>query len=366
MKSLLVLATLPLLLWGHQTQRESQSIPIRDNSDESRLGEGNYPSLTNTIGNAGLEFLYWKPIQGSSDWAIQGQTGSNQPIQPIGQIGKFERVKFSWAPGYRAFVGVQFAPNYWDLLGEYTYYHSSRKEHLKAPLGDRVLTLLADQVPVALVGTYAQLTSSSIANAYMNAHLNYNGANLSLGKTLQYDAIYLKFFMGLTGGWLKEEWRFKYVGVTTDNNKQKWKFSGGGMRIGFNMNWSLGAGFNLEGKFSIAELLGNYQQMSYSVDSNTAENGFNRGVPYATQNARYSDNRLVTNLQFFMGPSYNWGVSWLKGKLYAGYELNSWMNLHETIQAADQPIVSIDGRATLLKRGVLSFHGFTGGAAFYF
>lgn len=171
-------------------------------------------------------------------------------------------------------------------------------------------------------------------------------------------------YIGVTGAWMKEEWRFKYIGTSIATNKQKWKFHGGGMRIGFDLDWLIGLGFSLDSKFSIASILGSYHQKSYSYTNNTGPD--ETGIPDLVQDARLHDNRIATNLQFFLGPSYNRNFSSCGFKIFLGYELNTWFNLHETIQPVNFSPRSIDNRYTNLKRGVLAFHGLTSGLTLSF
>ncbi|MCB0510887.1 MAG: hypothetical protein KDC82_08985 [Bacteroidetes bacterium] len=364
-KTLLFLAIIPCIAFAIESSSKDYYNSIDSKLDKENPNPIYYPATDKMLGLVGVEFLYWKAIQGSSDWAIQGQIGTqNGSNEAVGQIGKFHIAKFDWDPGFRVYTGLQFNPHFWELIGEYTYYHSSRNSILY-PVNQELALNEPNMLPYALIGTYPQFTDSATSVAKIKTHLNYNGANLYIGKRLFFSSIFLKFYMGLTGGWLNEEWRFVYIGTSMNPNKQKWKFHGGGMRIGLNTDWALGYGFTLLGKFSIAELLGYYRQKSFSFSTNTGPDG--NGIGNIVQNVTYSDNRIATNLQFFMGISYSRKLcKSLITSIYIGYEINSWLNLHETIQSVSSSTRSFDGRSTLLKRGTLSLHGLTTGMSFYF
>ena len=346
------------------------------------------PEIEKRAGFAGLEFLWWTAQVGALDYIIRGQTPSvtlggivNQN-QLVGAVGTLKSPSYDWEYGLRASIGYRFPRDFWELEALYTYFHSSSQETLGPPSGFDTLvtdTTTNDNSPSkALAGTFYDAPQTPIVRAKSSIHFNYNVGDLILARRLlKTDSIIMRKFISFTGAWLWQNWRFSCVGGpsnktpgisgNTTTGKENWKFSGGGLRLGLATDWFLGKGLSIDSKVSMAGYLGHYHHHSETFFGNQdlPTLGFNIAPQYA-KNVLYNDTRLAFHTQFALLPAWgmmfkNWGI-----KMYVGYELNLWLNLHEVYKVAAISPLSIDGRELTINRGLLGLHGLTSGVSVVF
>lgn len=129
------------------------------------------------------------------------------------------------------------------------------------------------------------------------------------------------------------------------------------MRVGVDFDWYLGKGWSISATTSAAALLGYYSNYT-KVDTNNAGTG---NAPTDIENSHYDDNRIATQIQMQLGPS--WGIMWDDWgiNIFAGYELNAWFNIEE-LRSGDlsSSTSSITQRRTVINDSVLGLQGFVG------
>ena len=348
------------------------------------------PEIKKSGGYAGVEFLWWKVYEGALDYAIKGQVGSNPgSTQAIGAIGKLKSATFSWAPGYRAYLGYRFHPDFWEVEAMYTYYHSSHKNETCHPSCCAPDVLVVTPGPIttepakATVGTFVQFTDTPVTLATSSISLNYNIGDLLLARRfLTSDAIIMRALLGATGAWIDQRWHYKYLpgdlivngidlGVgSTSKGKENWKFSGGGMRLGLDMDWFAGKGFSILSEGSFALIFGSYTKHSLNTVNNNFPSGFpppNGAItPQVVNNIRIHDDRFVFHARLAFLPAWgihfdHWGFLF-----YAGYEFNFFANLQEVFRPASFSDRSFDGREVDFTYGFLGMQGLTAGLKFDF
>ncbi len=215
------------------------------------------------------------------------------------------------------------------------------------------------------MGTFPQFTTTDMEKAYSNIFLREHMFDVLLSRKFELSSrINLNFFNGLTGGWFKQNWTITYYGQgqtgTITKIKPKWRFKGGGIKTGVSADWELGQGFNWSCLSAIAAIYGNYDNRMKLLHRYPST-----GVDLVLEFIHYDDFRVVTNLQLQMGPSWekqykSWGM-----RMFAGYEINSWFNVHEILR--EEFHASTDSITNPQSRHVSSpiqMHGLTLSAVF--
>jgi len=302
-----------------------------------------------------VDFLWWTAEEGALSYAVKGQP-TPPSGQNIGQSGDLEKSKFDWDPGVRASLAYRFCPSFWETELEYAYININGSNAFNAP----------SDLTRNLTSTYLKGGQFVISRAPSHLDLTHQTAHLALARRFLFeDHLILRLSMAFTGTWIDQEWEFQYQGTGGIKVKHDhdWSFKGGGMRLGFDTDWYIGKGFSLFGKVSGASYIGFYKN-EIKAHTNNANTIFLE--PYDIQDTTYSDQRLVNNLQFLMGPRYGQQVSWWGFEIFAGYELNTWFNLQEQSQSAIEVNSPLITRPTILSRGILGYQGFTGQLKFTF
>ncbi|MEI6242332.1 MAG: Lpg1974 family pore-forming outer membrane protein [Chlamydiota bacterium] len=277
--------------------------------------EGTVPDLyqkDKAVGFANAEFLYWTVDEGGLDYALKQSSPPARDI--VAARGHAEKATFHWDPGFRVALGYFNAPKYWEVFGQFTWMRNKGSDHANKP----------SPLTVYLNATWPTGLLHALSSASSHIHLSYNIADLLASRVfIPNPHLRLRLVGGLTGGWINQHWNIHYTDVSEHISKlsNKWKFWGGGFRLGLNLDWYLGADFYLTGKSSVATLIGKYrnESTSYTTESPAGELG----------NSHFDDWRGVVNLQFLLGPSWQMPLSFGRIEIFAGYELGNWFNLQE-------------------------------------
>jgi hypothetical protein len=132
-----------------------------------------------------------------------------------------------------------------------------------------------------------------------------------------------------------------------------WHFKGAGIKTGLNFDWGLKRGFSWNGKSNIATIFGNYDTWTIAYDNYDSNK---------VENAHLDDFRVVTNIQFLLGPAWQRCFQNVNFKLVANYEMNVWFNLSQTNRSLYQ-VTNAQSRFT---NNILQMHGLTFYALFNF
>ncbi len=274
------------------------------------------------------ELLYWAVDEGALDYAIK----MKKPAwgNPTDAVGHYKVASFGWDPGVRVAFGWLYAPHYWDIYGQYTYFRGTGHDEAHAPHSshDRFLNGTWPQPNPSKKGVPLKHAESDIAlkihmlewlfsrRFHPNPHLR------------------IRLNGGVDVAWLRQNWEIEYKDVR--NNKSHlhnlWHFNGAGIRIGVIVDWFLAKfGLYFTGLASGAFLAGDYHNVSKQT-SNFSGRGFHPSRPL--RNAHYHDTRLVPHFQVAAGPSWQKAFESIRVEVFLGYELNIWSNLHEVIRTS--------------------------------
>ncbi|MGE0197936.1 MAG: Lpg1974 family pore-forming outer membrane protein [Simkaniaceae bacterium] len=296
------------------------------------------------------EWLFWRVLEGETDYAVKGGPITLPPNQvAMNAIGNLEVAEYDWSSGFRLGAGWRFTPYRWELEGNYTYYSADGSNAASRPALQ------------SLNSTTPESTSTGLARARSHIDLSYQMGNLLLAKKFLLDKyLIMRYLFGVTGGWLEQDWKIHYFGIvppTTGRNNIthiSWSFWNIGLRTGLEGEWYLGKGFGLASTFTAALLYGQYKNHFRDEVFSLSE------PPFNVQNLHSSEKRLVPHFQISFGPKYGkmfdaWGFS-----LYALYELNIFQNLHYVYRHQGGNLG--DGRTNLHTNSLTGLHGLTAGA----
>lgn len=294
------------------------------------------------------DFLFWRVQEGAIDYALAMQNSAWGPTECFAQ-GKFENATFNGDPGFRLSASFFRAPKYWEVWWQYTRFTTRGSNSSGKP----------DPTNEFLTGTWPQIFTAPITNARSYIHMNYNVADLSVDRVFYPNPhLRLRFLGGASVAWINQFWRVKYsdlIGdVTTIGNR--WKFIGGGLKIGTLFDWYWFWNVYMTGGATFSALLGSYHNKSLQMTNFSPVPGaFNPGVPL--RNAHFSDARPAFTGQFYLGPSFQKNYFGCRMEIFAGYELNAWMNLQEVFHStAGAPS---DAKETWINTGMIALQGLT-------
>lgn len=287
---------------------------------------------------AAAEFLWWTVEQDATDFALRS-TATNSMDQNLFPQGRYQTAEFDWNPGYRLTLGYFNAPNYWDIYAQYTWLYSSGTDSANDPAASNRF----------LNATQASFLPGPLDRATSKIGFHYHLADLLVDRAFFPNPhLRLKVLGGLTGSWISENWRVRYVGETEiERLRHKWSFKGIGLRIGMNMDWFLGADFYLTGRWTTGALIGRYRNWYTQVEFTDLEN---------FRSTSYKDYRPAITSQFLLGPSYQKSFNCARLEIFAGYEWNAWLNLQENIR----PLSMTTGSSVVNhNRSMILLHGLT-------
>lgn len=291
-------------------------------------------------------FLFWRVQEGALDYALKMQQAS--PAGNSYASGKYHKATFNGEPGFRIAASYFRAPKYWEIWGQYTRLTSRGSNSVGKPTA-------ADR---HLVGTWPQGTSDALSEAESHIHMNYNVADLLVDRFFNPNPhLRIRFLGGGTAAWINQNWVIKYKNATDviTQIRNKWKYVGGGFRVGTMVDWFWGNDIYLTANTNFGTLLGSYK-------NSVRQSVIDESLPI--RNAKYSDVRPAFTVQALFGPSWQKNFASARMEIFAGYELNTWFNLQEvyrsTSNAADQ------AKETWQNTGLIALQGLTARATIDF
>ena len=301
------------------------------------------------------EFIYWTVSEGALDYAIRmkrpawGLPNNNNSISYA--QGDMERAEFDWDPGYRFSAGYFRAPNFWEVLGQYTFIHFDGHDRLKRPPAseDRYLT-----------GTFPHIFTAPLQGATSDIHLHYQLVNLITNRLFfPHDNPHLRIKLGggITAVWINQDWRVNYFSAIQNSTTiiNRWRYWGIGMRGGISFDWFWGYDIYLSGTFSTALVVGHYHNHAKQETSTPVITGDDPSVP--VRDVRYKDYRMSFTHQFVLGPSYQKSFGSFRFEIFAGYEMTLWTNLQEVFRSTAGP--ADQAKETWINDGLVALHGLT-------
>lgn len=283
------------------------------------------------------DLLFWKTFEDGLDYVYDDQIASNIPT---GLSGDVKRATYSWTFGFRVGFKYQMDFDKWKLDGNYG----------KITPDDTQEIVNADNKQMS--STFQLPNNFILQKANSKVRISADFANLLLERLFQAsEKIDLSLISGLSGIWIKRDWETRYF----DNFSNvrviipSWHFKGVGIKTGVDFDWTLKQGFSWNGKSAIATIFGNYDTWMIAYDNADT----NR-----VENAHLDDFRVVTNIQFQLGPAWQKDFSRAKLKLVANYEMNVWFNLSQTNRSYYQ-ISSTSNAQSRFTTNVVQMHGLT-------
>ncbi len=239
--------------------------------------------------------------------------------------GRYKQAKFNWSSGLRVGLGYTFTRDYWQLLGQYTYYDS---------VGTKVVTNPASDT--LIFATFRDVTITQLEQAQSKVHLNYQVADVLLSKRLTIgDQILLNFNIGMTGAWIEEHWRVTYFDEATTFFKNKWKYNSGGFTLGLESNWHFGMGFGLFSKFFGSVVCGSYKNKNYVSTTIVPAGDIN-----PLRNTSLNTLLIIPRTQIALGVDWGQVYSQCALRIMTGFEINTWFDLQQVFKSPEgtQPL----------------------------
>lgn len=298
--------------------------------------------------SAHLEFLYWKPLEGSLMYVLKMNTPSWNPTDTF-PVGRYQNANYNFDPGFRVTLGYFRAPRYWELWTTYTRLTAHGKDSAYPPSGPNEF----------LTSTWPTFFHDSLSFAKSSLHLNYNVADVTADRYfIPNPHLRLRLIGGFTGAWMDQDWTVRYYDFAHHNNfiRNRWRFGGAGFRIGMGVDWFWTDDIYITIRGSLATLVGAYKNSMYQTTSIKPGPTYNPQFPL--RNASYHDSRGTANLQLLVGPSWQRNWTSIRTELFAGYEISSWMNLQEVyFSIPGSPAFA--SQQTTINSGVLTLQGLT-------
>lgn len=300
------------------------------------------------------DFLYWKVSEGATDFAIKMRQPAWSTSQPTYATGKYKNAKFDWTPGFRLAFGYFNAPSYWDAQLQYTYLHATGEKEVHAP--SKANTFLVG----SWIGPDFSLANGAapLREASSRTDFHYNLLDLLFSRRFHPNP-HLR--VGLVGGvaaaFIEQKWTVFLTDIQNQQSKvrNKWKFTGAGLRAGLIIDWFLHVpDLYLSTWFNGALLSGRYKNKAFQ-NTDAAVSGANNRIPF--RNTHFKDFRLAGTMQFFAGPSWQRNFTNLRTSLTAGYEFTIWANLHEVYRS--ELAAPTAGKDTHINSSLISIQGLT-------
>lgn len=283
------------------------------------------------------EWLIWKVQQKATTFVLT-PNGIHQPFPPStvsDAIGEYKSASFDWSSGVRIGLGYTVVRDAWNFLGQYTYYQTSGSDKVNRP-ADQTLYL---QETVRDVN----LSTNGVDVVRSHTHFRYQVADLLLSRRfLPACQIIFNFFTGATGAWIREDWKVTgsdinsspNVSTSTYNN---WNFRGGGIRAGLDVDWHMGSGFSLFNKGSFAAVIGSYEnRRKTTLNPAGISVGPNPTLAPSIRHTSEDETWVVPHTQLEFGINWRHRFCTWAMMLQAGFEINTWYDLHQFHQDSFQ------------------------------
>lgn len=283
------------------------------------------------------DLLYWKTFEDGLDYVYDEQISS---ASPTGLGGDIKRATYSWQLGFRVGFKYQMSFDNWTLDGNYG----------RITPNDFQEILNAENKQMS--STFQMPSGFALIRATSKVRISADFANVLLERLFKVsENVNLSFLSGLSGIWIKRDWETRYFDSASNSRViiPTWHFKGAGIKSGLDFDWKMRKGFSWNGRSAIATIFGNYDtwMRAYdNVDSNKVEN------------AHLDDFRVVTNLQFQLGPAWQKDFTNAKLKLITNYEMNVWFNLSQTNRSLYQ-ISATSNAQSRFTNNIVQMHGLT-------
>lgn len=293
------------------------------------------------------ELLFWRVQESALDYALTMKTPAWGPSESFAQ-GNYENATFDGDPGFRFKLGYFRAPHFWELWWQYTRLTTSGTDQVSKP----------SPAQDFLTGTWPQVTTAPLASASSYIHLNYNVGDLIVTRVfIPNPHLRLRLLGGGLVVWMNQNWVVQYKDAVPNTTKvgNRWRYIAGGLRIGTMFDWFWSSDFYVTAAATTAVTLGSYQNKSKQMTTFQPTGSDNTSVPI--RNAIYEDIRPAFLVQAVIGPSWQKSYTNSRVEVFAGYEINTWFNIHEIFRSTGGSASS--AKQTWTNTGAIALQGLT-------
>lgn len=293
------------------------------------------------------EFLFWRVQESALDYALKMERPA-WGTSPAWAQGEYKTATFNGEPGFRFMASYFRAPKYWEIWGSYTRLTASGKNSVGKPAPDQVF----------ITGTWPQVSLATLAGARSWIHLNYNTGELLVDRFFNPNPhLRLRLLGGGLVAWMDQFWKIRYNdsagGLTTISSR--WNYVGGGFRVGVMTDWFWGYDIYVTALATTGIVIGTYENKTKQTTNiaTTAQDDAN--IPI--RDVKYSDVRPAFTVQAQFGPSWQKSFTSTRWEVFAGYELNMWLNLQEVYRSTSSP--AAQAKETWINTSALTLQGLT-------
>jgi hypothetical protein len=294
-----------------------------------------------------VEFLYWGVVEGGLDYALKMRHDAWGPTPSYAQ-GRYENGTYDFDPGVRLALTYFRAPRHWESKWQYTRMTSRGKNRSSKPSVDQKY----------LTGTWPQIIPNPLTEATSHLHFNYNVFDWMIDRVFFPNPhLRLRTVGGGLAAWMDQDWKVRYVDsllqATTIRNK--WHFVGAGLKSGIVVDWYWTGSLYMTAHSFFGVLMGHYSNRSKQTTNYQPDSDDNTAIP--VRDASYKDIRPAMTAQLILGPSYQKNYDSCRLELFAGFEMNMWVNVNEIYRStASGPTA---GKETWINSSLLALYGLT-------
>ncbi len=260
------------------------------------------------------EFFCWNTYENGLEYVYDDVT----PLKDHFLLAEEMKIgKFYWRGGFRVSLAYTFEPDQWQLEAQYGNYDPWHRENHMRHEG-RAFQGIFPVYP---------LTSLERATSYLSLRTHFADVYLQrMFRATPY--LHLTLINAISGIWFRQRWEVNYFdSLSKDANrlniKNDWNFKGGGPKIGLDMDWLIRWGLGIHSRLCGAALFGN-------LDNRLNIRSYPLAAPMSyIVHTHMDDFRIVTQLQFVLGPTWEYRFQKWKLSFFVGYELNSFFCIHE-------------------------------------
>ncbi|MBI3237084.1 MAG: hypothetical protein HYZ48_05245 [Chlamydiales bacterium] len=331
---------------GAQTNKAA---PVLSSADSSSSEQNVFGDWQGASGRASVEkgftlsaaFLY---LQATTDNLLYAESITLVPpsgSKPGYADAEERQLDFEWAPGVQVNLGYIFPQRQqWEVFLSWNYLHSKAHDS-------------ADVAPLNLNGSfikpymYSYITGGDAEKASADWKLKFNTLDLTFARQFfvgKYLA--LKPMLGLRGAFIDQHFHAKYAAFQVGGTlgapllfpfdsffKNHTDFSGGGVRLGADLQWFMSSQWSILGGFSGSLLYGHFKVRQKISGAILITDSILIPTPVKI---RDSQNRISPNLEG------KFGIQWqtffnqdrFKVSLGAFYTLIYWFNQNKILNAS--------------------------------
>lgn len=168
--------------------------------------------------------------------------------------GRVKNASYDWDWGFRVGVGYNMPHDGWDLLLNWTWFHSHEHHDDEADAGEFLM-------PTTTNASNSQ-GNLLVTEANEHHHLHLNLVDLEMGREFFVSKwLTMRPHFGLRAGWIHRNFEVELEGgdaLTTNTLEDEFhnRYRGIGLRTGFDTQWGLGSGWSVYGQLAFSLLYG--------------------------------------------------------------------------------------------------------------